>query len=66
MTVTTRQYLSRAALTREMVDRFLDPGAHNKTRFDTVLGYLPKPESTEGRPWGQPLKKPAGAALNLG
>ena len=25
-----------------------------------------KPESTEGRPWGQPLKKPAGAALNLG
>ena len=42
MTVTTRQYLSRAALTREMVDRFLDPGAHNKTRFDTVLGYLPK------------------------
>ena len=26
----------------------------------------PKPESTEGRPWGQPLKKPAGAALNLG
>ena len=27
---------------------------------------LPKPESTEGRPWGQPLKKPAGAPLNLG
>ena len=26
----------------------------------------PKPESTEGRPWGQPLKKPAGAPLNLG
>ena len=25
-----------------------------------------KPESTEGRPWGQPLKKPAGAPLNLG
>ena len=25
-----------------------------------------KPESTEGRPWGQPLKKPAGASLNLG
>ena len=24
------------------------------------------PESTEGRPWGQPLKKPAGAPLNLG
>ena len=25
-----------------------------------------KPESTEGRPWGQSLKKPAGAPLNLG
>ncbi len=25
-----------------------------------------KPESTEGRPWGQPLKKPEGAPLNLG
>ena len=24
------------------------------------------PESTEGRPWGQPLKKPEGAPLNLG
>ena len=24
-----------------------------------------KPESTEGRPWGQPLKKPEGAPLNL-
>ena len=27
---------------------------------------ITNPESTEGRPWGQPLKKPAGAALNLG
>ena len=26
----------------------------------------PKPESTDGGPWGQPLKKPAGASLNLG
>ena len=24
------------------------------------------PESTEGRPWGQSLKKPAGAPVNLG
>ena len=24
------------------------------------------PESTEGRPWGQSLKKPSGAPLNLG
>ena len=28
--------------------------------------FTTKPESTEGRPWGQPLKKPAGAPLNLG
>ena len=27
---------------------------------------LLKPESTEGRPWGQPLKKLLGAPLNLG
>ena len=27
---------------------------------------LSKPESTEGRPWGQSLKKPEGAPLNLG
>ena len=25
-----------------------------------------KPESTEGGPWGQPLKKRAGAPMNLG
>ena len=29
-------------------------------------GEVPKPESTEGRPWGQSLKKPEGAPLNLG
>ena len=27
---------------------------------------MAKPESTEGRPWGQPLKKLEGAPLNLG
>ena len=31
-----------------------------------VDAHLPKPESTEGRPWGQPLKKLEGAPLNLG
>ena len=32
------------------------------------LGFVPlsKPESTEGRPWGQPLKKLEGAPVNLG
>ena len=36
---------------------------------DTTTGGLPhvyKPESTDGRPWGQPLKQPEGAPLNLG
>ena len=52
------------------------------TRFHTMVGYKDgvdswvrtsphtdpplKPESTEGRPWGQSLKKPSGAPLNLG
>ena len=31
-----------------------------------VLGFTAKPESTEGRPWGQPMKKLEGAPLNLG
>ena len=33
-------------------------------QWDSQLKF--KPESTEGRPLGQPLKKPAGAPLNLG
>ena len=36
------------------------------TDFEWKTSLIPKPESTEGRPWGQPLKKPAGAPLNLG
>ena len=31
-----------------------------------IIGHMIKPESTEGRPWGQSLKKPEGAPLNLG
>ena len=31
-----------------------------------MVDELSKPESTEGRPWGQPLKKAEGAPLNLG
>ena len=34
--------------------------------FDPDYPPLSYPESTEGRAWGQPLKKPAGAPLNLG
>ena len=33
---------------------------------DVLPPGLLKPESTEGRPWGQPLKKLEGAPLNLG
>ena len=42
---------------------FVDGGIFFRRRAD--VGRL-KPESTEGRPWGQPLKKPEGAPLNLG
>ena len=31
-----------------------------------VFASIAKPESTDGRPWGQPLKQPEGAPLNLG
>ena len=31
-----------------------------------ILLKTAKPESTEERPWGQPLRKPEGAPLNLG
>ena len=31
-----------------------------------TYGEVSKPESTDGRPWGQPLKQPEGAPLNLG
>ena len=46
-------------------------GAHLAQLGLHLIGKAPramasKPESTEGRPWGQPLKKPAGAPLNLG
>ena len=51
------------------------PNGHDTAELDLAYGHDdgggnpgpgPKPESTEGRPWGQPLKKPAGAPLNLG
>ena len=34
--------------------------------FIVAWSTIVYPESTEGRPWGQSLKKPAGAPLNLG
>ena len=42
MSLTMREILTEATLTREMVDRFLDPKAHNWATFDAELGYLLK------------------------
>ena len=39
MTATVREFLESATLTRDMVDRFLDPDARNLTSFDAELGY---------------------------
>ena len=42
-------------------------GTHAQASLPGVYAALmDKPESTEGRPWGQSLKKPSGAPLNLG
>ena len=43
------------------------PGApENLQPLDSIFDATFKPESTEGRPWGQPLKKLEGAPVNLG
>ena len=39
MNITTREFIEEATLTREAVDRFLDPEAHNWAKFDAELGY---------------------------
>ena len=44
--------------------RPLIPAAEHPYSDDQAI--LLKPESTEGRPWGQPLKKLEGAPVNLG
>ena len=38
----------------------------NGPDLHVILSTYPNPESTEGRPWGQPLKKLLGAPVNLG
>ena len=42
MTETVRGFLEGAALSREVVDRFLDPSAPNYASFHSVCGYVPK------------------------
>jgi hypothetical protein len=39
MPTTVRDLLLETTLTRDLVDRFLDPQAHNFAKFDPVLGY---------------------------
>ena len=46
---------------RKMLEYSVPPGYRRQSP-----PRRPKPESTEGRPWGQPLKKLLGAPLNLG
>ena len=45
-----------------------NPSDWSKRIDPNVIGtnFTANPESTEGRPWGQSLKKPSGAPLNLG
>ena len=43
MSTTTRDYISRAVFSREGIDRFLDPNAHNWGTFDATLGYVRQP-----------------------
>ena len=52
----------RKVLSREWTPRLIAQALAT----DLLPLSMLKPESTEGRPWGQPLKKPAGAPLNLG
>jgi len=40
--ITTREFLHDATLTREMVDRFIDPDALNIFAFNPELGYIPR------------------------
>ena len=49
-------------------ETFVSPAEDLEERFCAGLAEFesPKPESTEGRPLGQPLKKLLGAPLNLG
>ena len=70
---TSAKYIIRGQDLQEMeelrpkVQKCFEAGAlATGSTMEIVGGAKPYPESTEGRPWGQPLKKPAGAPLNLG
>ena len=58
--------LASVAALQELWDG-VDVVGQTASYVDVVVSSTPsKPESTEGRPWGQSLKKPSGAPLNLG
>lgn len=40
MNTTVYDFLAEATLTREVIDRFLNPNAHNWAKFDSELGYI--------------------------
>ena len=42
MSITIREFLAENTLTREVVDRFLDPDANNWATFDPDLGFVRK------------------------
>ena len=50
----------------KIVSQEMDGVARELHKRLKVIDDEHKPESTEGRPWGQPLKKLEGAPLNLG
>ena len=58
--------ITRAAQTLHNLDWFEVKEIRGTVGDGKVGSYQIKPESTEGRPWGQSLKKPEGAPLNLG
>ena len=50
----------------DVVDVLIASGFGHLIPSSVSCSHTFKPESTEGRPWGQPLKKAEGAPLNLG
>ena len=73
-TANPEDYTNRGRIITPLKDRF---GSQIRTHYPQGIEdemaiveqerrATPKPESTEGRPWGQPLKKLEGAPLNLG
>ena len=64
---TRQQWAKLNAVVKVTAQREMATGTTVQSRYYiSSLASQAKPESSEGRPWGQPLKKPEGAPLNLG